>query len=146
MKRNIIIVIIVGILTGYLFGHLIYKDYKGLEYLSDDGNIYYIQYGVYTSNEAALSNVSQLDNYVIYETDEKYYVYLGITSSYNTALKIQELYEEKDIHTYIRSDYVNNSETLNVLKEYDLKLDSVENEDDINMVLKEIFENNKLNF
>lgn len=146
MKRNIVIVITVGILTGYLFGHLIYKDYAGLEYLDDDGNIYYVQYGVYTSNEAALSNSMNLDNYIISENDDKYYVYIGITTSYNTALKIQELYEEKDIHTYIRSDYVNNSETLNMLKEYDSKLDNLENEDDINIVLKEIFENNELNF
>ena len=146
MKRNIIIVITFGILTGYLFGHLIYKDYKGLEYLSDDGNIYYVQYGVYTSNEAALNNTINLDNYIISEDDDKYYVYLGITTSYNTALKIQELYKEKDVYTYIRSDFVNNSETLNKLKEYDLRLDNLENENDIQGVMKEIFENSELNF
>ena len=43
MKKNIIIVITLGILCGYLFGNLIYKNYDGTKYLEDDGNIYYVQ-------------------------------------------------------------------------------------------------------
>lgn len=145
MKKNIIIVITLGILTGYLFGHLIYQNYDGLEYQEFDGNIYYVQYGVYTNNEAALENAKNLDNYIIKETDEKYYIYLGITTSYNTALKIQDLYKEKDIYTYIRSDYVENSETLTMLKEYDSRLDESNEEEDIQSVIKEIFANQELN-
>lgn len=146
MKKNIIIVIVFGILTGYLFGYLIYGNYKGVEYIENDGNIYYIQYGVYTSNEAALKNVTNLKDYFIDEMDEKYYVYLGITTNYNTALKIQNIYKDKDIHTYIRCDYVNNSETLNIIKEYDTKLDNLESEEEITAVIKEIFEEEKLVF
>ena len=145
MKKNLIIVIVLGILTGFLFGNLIYKNYSGIEYLNEDGNIYYVQYGVYTSQDAALSNASNLDNYLIQEMDDKYYVYLGVTTNYNTALKIQNLYNEQDIHTYIRSDYVSNSETLNKLKEYDLKLEDLEQEEEIKEVIKEIFSESSLN-
>lgn len=145
MKKNIIIVIVLGILTGFLFGNLIYKNYSGIEYLNEDGNIYYVQYGVYTSQDAALSNASNLDNYLIQEMDDKYYVYLGVTTNYNTALKLQNLYNEQDIHTYIRSDYVSNSETLNKLKEYDLKLEDLEQEEEIKEVIKEIFSESSLN-
>ena len=144
MRKNIIIVITLGILIGYLFGHLIYLNYEGIEYKEDDGNIYYVQYGVYTNYEAALSNSNKLDNYKILEMDDKYYVYLGVTTSFENALKIQNLYKEKDIHTYIRSDFVNNSETLNKLKEYDLKLDKLEHEIDIQSVIKEIFLNQEI--
>ena len=145
MKKNVIIVIVLGILTGFLFGNLIYKNYSGIEYLNEDGNIYYVQYGVYTSQDAALSNASNLDNYLIQEMDDKYYVYLGVTTNYNTALKIQNLYNEQDIHTYIRSDYVSNSETLNKLKEYDLKLEDLEQEEEIKEVIREIFSESSLN-
>ena len=145
MKKNVIIVIVLGILTGFLFGNLIYKNYSGIEYLNEDGNIYYVQYGVYASQDAALSNASNLDNYLIQEMDDKYYVYLGITTNYNTALKLQNLYNEQDIHTYIRSDYVSNSETLNKLKEYDLKLEDLEQEEEIKEVIKEIFSESSLN-
>lgn len=144
MRKNIIIVITLGILIGYLFGHLMYVNYEGIEYKEDDGNIYYVQYGVYTNYEAALSNSSKLDNYKIIELDDKYYVYLGITTSFDNALKIKNLYLEKDIHTYIRSDYVNNSETLKRLKEYDLKLCELEHENDIQSVIKEIFLNQEI--
>ena len=145
MKKNIIIVILFGTLSGYLFGYLIYGNYKGSEYIESDGNIYYVQYGAYTSNEAALSNASNLNNYLILEEDDKYYVYLGITTSLNSALKIQNFYEEKDIYTYIRDDYVENSETLKILKEYDLKLESA-NDTELESVIKEIFDNQELNF
>lgn len=143
MKTNIIIVIALGIFTGYLFGNLLYKNYDGLEYQESDGNIYYIQYGVYTSSDAAFSNAINLDNYIIKEMDNKYYIYLGVTTSYDIALQIQELYEEKDIYSYIRSDYVENSETLELLKEYDLR---IENNEEIKNVIKEIFNNQELIF
>lgn len=144
MKKNIIIVITLGILVGYLFGNLIYKNYDGVKYLEEDGNIYYVQYGVYTSEEAAKKNVLNLDSYVIKELDDKYYVYLGVTTSYENALRIQNIYQDRDIYTYIRSDYVENSETLNKLKEYDLKL-SNSNIQEVGVVVQEIFTNLELN-
>ena len=144
MKKNIIIVILFGSLVGYLFGYLIYGNYNGIEYIENDGNIYYVQYGVYTSNEAAYENTSNLDNYIIQENDDKYYVYLGVTTSLNNALKIQEYYKEKDIYTYIRDDYVKNSETLSLLNEYDLKIVDATNEE-LTTVIKEILESYELN-
>ena len=145
MKKNIIIVIVFGALIGYLFGHLVFKNYDGREYLDEDGNIYYVQYGVYNSNEAALSNASKLSNYTIKEIDEKFYVYLGVSTSLDTALKIQDLYKEKDIYTYIRADYVNNSETLEKLKEYDELIQEKSDEVEIQAVMKEIFASQELN-
>ena len=145
MKKNIIIVIILGSLIGFLFGNLLFKNYEGIEYMDEDGNIYYVQYGVYTSNEAALDNASKLNNYKIIELDDKYYVYLGVTTDYDLAVKIQNMYKEKDIYTYIRSDYVSNSETLELLKQFDDKLKDKENEEEIESVMQEIFENQELN-
>ena len=145
MKKNIIIVIILGSLIGFLFGNLLFKNYEGIEYMDEDGNIYYVQYGVYTSNEAAVNNASKLNNYKIIELDDKYYVYLGVTTDYDLAVKIQNMYKEKDIYTYIRSDYVSNSETLELLKQFDDKLKDKENEEEIESVMQEIFENQELN-
>ena len=144
MRRNVIIVICLGIVIGYLFGGIIFNNYEGKEYIESDGNIYYVQYGVYTSEEGAKNNATKLDNYKIVELDDKYYIYLGVTTNYDVALKIQEYYKEKDIYSYIRSDYVTNSKTLDLLKEFDNKLESASKEE-IKEVMKEIFENNELN-
>ena len=147
MKKNIIIVITLGILTGFIFSRLMYQNYEGIEYIENDGNIYYVQYGVYTSNEAALANTLKLDNYIISEMDEKFYVYLAITSNYDNALKIKNMYEEKEIHSFIRSDYVNNSELLEKLNEYDEKIILLNKEEEIQSVMKEVltdYENFKI--
>jgi len=142
MNKNVIIVILFGSLLGYLFGNLIFNNYQGKDYIDIDGNIYYLQYGVYTTNEAAINSTKNLkEKYYIKELDNKYYVYLGVTSNYDLALKLKEKYENENIHIYIRSDYVENSETLDKLKEYDEKI----NEDNIESVMQEIFENNELN-
>ncbi len=142
MNKNIIIVILFGSLIGYLFGNIIFNNYKGKDYIEIDGNIYYLQYGVYTTNEAAINSTKNLnEKYFIKEIDNKYYVYLGVTSNYDLALKLKEKYENKNIHIYIRSDYVENSETLDKLKEYDEKI----NDDNIESVMQEIFENSELN-
>ena len=144
MKKNIIIVIVLGALIGYLFGSIIFKNYQGIEYMNNDGNIYYVQYGVYTSEDAAINNITNLDNYKIIELDDKYYVYLGVTTDYDIALKIQDMYKEKDIYTYIRSDYVSNSETLSLLQEFDNKLKDDSSSEEIESVMKEIFENQQI--
>ena len=141
MKKEIILVILFGSLIGYVFGSIIFKNYKGVEYLKNDGNIYYLQYGVYTTLEAAKVNSEQInDTHFIREMDDKYYVYLGVTTDYDKALKLKELYESKNIHIYIRSDFVENSETLAKIKEYDKDL----TEDNVQTVMKEIFENESL--
>lgn len=145
MKKNIILVILFGSIVGYLFGSILFKNYKGIEYQENDGNIYYLQYGVYTTKESAIDNTKKLDNnYIIKEMDDKYYVYLGVTEDYDLALKIQKYYKDKNIYTYIRSDYVDNSETLNKLKEYDNQIKDNQDEEIIS-VMKEILENSELN-
>ena len=142
MNKNIIIVILFGSLVGYLFGSIIFNNYKGKDYIEADGNIYYLQYGVYTTNEAAINSTKNLqEKYYIKELDNKYYVYLAVTSDYDIALKLKDKYEKENIHIYIRSDYTKNSETLDKLKEYDLII----NDDNVESVMKEIFENNELN-
>lgn len=146
MKKSIIIVILIGSMLGLLFGKLLFKNYDGKKYLNETGNIYYIQYGVYTSNDAAIKNASNLEKYKIIENDDKYYVYLGITSNYEVALKAQKLYKEKGIYTFIRSDYVKNSETLELIKKYDNSLNDTSNLNDIQEVFKELLNNSKILF
>ena len=141
MDKNVLLVIILGSLFGIIFGSIFYKNYRGTDFLEEDGNIFYLQYGVYTTMDAANENTKKLtNNYFIRESDSKYYVYLGVTTDYNKALKLKEKYEKNNIHIYIRSDYVENSETLSKLKEYDSK----KSDDNIESVMKEIFENSEI--
>jgi len=142
INKNVIIVILLGSILGFIFGGIFFKNYKGVDYLESDGNIFYLQYGVYTTNDGAIENTKNLNHeYFIREMDSKYYVYLGVTTDYDKALKLKEQYEKNNIHIYIRSDYVENSETLSKLKEYDSKI----NEQNVESVMEEIFDNSELN-
>ena len=142
MKKQIILVIILGSFLGILLGNFIFKNYQGTNYLESDGNIFYLQYGVYTSKEAAEVNSKKIiKEHFIKELDNKYYVYLGVTTDYDRAVKLQKELEQENIHIYIRSDYVENSETLEKLKEYEKEI----NDENIQSVMKEIFENSELN-
>lgn len=141
MKKSIIIVILFGSLLGFVFGSIFFKNYKGVDYLDQDGNIYYLQYGVYTTKDAAISNSENIkEQHFIIERDTKYYVYLGVTTNYDRALQLKEKYEMENIYIYIRSDYVENSEILDKLKEYDKKI----TDDNVETVMKEIFENDDI--
>ena len=142
MKKNIIIVILLGSLAGFIFGGLLFKNYSGSDYLESDGNIYYLQYGVYTTEEAAVNNSMNINHeHFIREMDGKYYVYLGVTANYDKAVELKKNLESDNIHIYIRDDYVENSETLDKLKNYDKEL----NDNNVETVMKEIFENSELN-
>ena len=142
MRKNIIIVILLGSLLGFIFGGIIFNNYKGKNYLESDGNIYYLQYGVYTTLDAATNNSKNLTHAnFIREMDDKYYVYLGVTTNLKKAEELKEKYKNENIHVYIRSDFVENSETLDKLKNYDLSLTN----DNVDTVMQEIFENQELN-
>ena len=142
MRKNIIIVILLGSLLGFIFGGIIFNNYKGKNYLESDGNIYYLQYGVYTTLDAATNNSKNLTHAnFIREMDDKYYVYLGVTTNLKKAEELKEKYKNENIHVYIRSDFVENSETLEKLKNYDSSLTN----DNVDTVMQEIFENQELN-
>ena len=101
-----------------------------------DGNIYLLQYGSYISKEVMEESIKNLSYYLIQEVDDKYYVYLGATTDYLIAHRLQEYLENNNLYTYIKNDYLYDSDILDQIKEKEKKL-----EKDISpLVIKEILE------
>lgn len=140
MKKNVYLTIVSGILIGYFISIMLTSG-NSLDVDVPDGNIYYIQYGVYTSKETALNNVNNIESYIMSESDEKYYVYLGITTNYDHAVKIQKMYLDKNIYTYIRGDYVNDTKLLEELTEYDELITADSKNSEIYEVMNEVLKN-----
>ena len=138
MKKSIIIVILIGSLIGLRFGQIIFKNYKGKEYLNETGNIYYIQYGVYTSNEAALKNSSSLDNYKIVENDDKYYVYYGITKDLDNYEKIAGNMKELGYDNYREEIVVSSKSFLETLEQYDMLLRETTDNSIVNAICNQV--------
>ena len=84
-----------------------------------DGNIYFLQYGSFISYDVMRDNIEKLDDYVIYEEDGKYYVYLGAYTSLENAIKVQSNFENKGIYTYIKNDYLGNSALFKEIEKLD---------------------------
>ena len=104
--------------------------------MTSSGNIYLLQYGTFISEEVMNENIKKLDDYIVYYHDDKYYVHVGAYYNLDTANKMKKLFENENIYTYIKNDYLGNSEVIDKIKILDNK---ILNEDNYNIIK----ENNK---
>lgn len=88
-----------------------------------DGNVYLLQYGSYINKDVMNDNLDKLNDYITYELDNKYYIFLGCFTNLVHANNLKKILEEENIYTYIKNDYIGDSNIINKIKEY---------EDDIN--------------
>lgn len=97
-----------------------------------NGNIYLLQYASFINKDVMKENIKELNDYIIYEQDDKYYVYLGAYFNLDTARKMQKYFESRDIYTYIKNDYITDDTIINKIKEID---NSIINEEDSNKII-----------
>lgn len=115
-----------------------FTSYNEEKVMTSDGNIYLLQYGSYINKNVMDENIQKLDNYIIYEYDDKYYVHVGVFTNLHTAKKMQKLMEEENIYTYIKNDYLGNSDLISKINNLDNKLYQEENNNKINVINNEI--------
>lgn len=130
MKKNFLIPLIISIFLGFLSAQIVYSTYrKNLE--SSSYNAYLIQVGSYNNKEDVESAFFDSDEYLIVEEEGKYNVYAGITTDLINANKIKNLYEKKNISTYIKPTVIDNIEFVSNLEQYDILISEVDNEENI---------------
>lgn len=136
MKINFLVSIVCALLLGYLCANFIFSEYKENKTVYGESNtIYFLQYGVYKNKDHEKINASK---YLEVKEDDKYYIYIGMTTSLENAEKIKNTYKEKGIEIYIKSDYVSNNEFVNELSQYDILLDNSKTEEEMNSVLSTV--------
>ncbi len=94
-----------------------FSSYKDETVMTMDGNIYLLQYGSYINKDVMNNNIEKLTNYITYEEDNKYYVYAGAFTNIENANNLKKIFENENIYTYIKNDYISNSEIINKIKE-----------------------------
>lgn len=139
MKMNMVVPIICAILLGYLCASFIFNQY-GVESLvfNEHENIYFLQCGAYTTEEASGAEIKGVSEKITVREGNKYYSYIGMTSKKSIAESIQDMYKEKGIDIYIKDSQLENDDFLNQLKQYDVLLESSNNLEEINSVLKTV--------
>ena len=123
-----------------VFSRAMFTTYKNEKVMTMDGNLYLLQYGSYISRDVMEENIKKLDNYLIYEEDNKYYVFVGAYTNLENAYIMQKELEERGIFTYLKNDYYGNSDKLSKIEELERKLIETENYEEKEKLNKEILE------
>ena len=113
-----IIALMIGFFLSYYF-IIQYDDYNGIKVSSVADELYFIQYGVFSSLESMESETISLTNYVYSKNDDKYYVYIGITNNSDNVNKIVSYYKDLGYETIIKKYQVNNKNFIESVKEFD---------------------------
>ena len=140
IKKNIN-VIILAVSLCLVFTKALFSTYSNEQEMILDGNIYFLQYAIFTKEEVLDDVTSKLDNYFINTEDGKYYVYLGAYTSISNALKYQKILEDEKIYTYLKNDYLNNGleDEIKKLDKEMKKTDNVQKIKEINNKIIELF-------
>ena len=140
MKFNFVVPILCAVLLGYLCASFIFNQYGVDNYVfNEKANIYLLQCGAYTTEEASKKAVKGIEEKITIKEGDKYYSYIGMTTDYEIAKKIQELYKDNSIDIYIKDSYLDNEDFINQLVQYDVLLESSSNSmEEVNAVLKTI--------
>lgn len=121
MKIKVLIPIFFSILIGFLFGKIIFDKYDttSINAFEEGEKIYMVEIGIFSSEEMAKKQFSDIDNYLLLLEKNNYYLYGGITKNIKTAEKIKEYYLKITNNVNIKEKVIDNKNFLNILSEYD---------------------------
>lgn len=115
-----------------------YNDYEGIKVFGTGEEIYFIQYGVFSSIESMEDNTISLQNYVYNIKDDLYYVYVGITKKEENANKIINYYKSLGYDAIIKKFEITSEEFLSLLDNYDDVLSNTQDETAISSVINQV--------
>ena len=96
-----------------------YDNYVGIKVTGKGEELYFIQYGVFSSLESMEKETISLENYVYNINENMYHVYVGITGKSENANKIVNYYKSLGYETIIKKYSIANSKFLEELINYD---------------------------
>lgn len=115
-----------------------YDDYKGIKVNSMGEELYFIQYGVYSSIDSMEENTISLQNYVYNIENDLYYVFVGITKSEGNADKIVNYYKNLGYDTIIKKFAISSENFIDLLTNYDDVLTNTNDKTAIASVINQV--------
>ena len=115
-----------------------YDSYTGIKVSGMGKDLYFIQYGVYSSLESMEKETIALENYVYNINNDMYYVYIGITSLEENTNKIINYYKNLGYETIIKKYQIANTRFLEELTNYDNILKSTNDETVVASLINQI--------
>lgn len=130
-----------ALIVGFFLCNIFLKQYGNLNIIkasSSGEELYFIQYGVFSSLESLEKNTINLQSYIYNEQDGLYYVYVGITGKKEIADKIVKHYKNLGNDTLIKKFGVTNKKFLDILDNYDQVLENTNDDIAISSIINQV--------
>ena len=115
-----------------------YEDMPALAVSSEAETLYYIQRGVYSDLDSMKDNMKDFTHYIYSVEDNQYYAYIGITTSKENALKIQNYYKSVGYDTFLKNKITDNKDFINILRQYDELLFKTDDSESIKVICNQV--------
>lgn len=133
--------VFVSLIIGVSMAYFIIKQYETLPALavsSDAESLFYIQRGVYSDMDNMKNNMKDFTHYIYNVEENQYYAYIGITTSKENALKIQNYYKSLGYDTFLKEKITDNKDFINILKQYDELLAKTDDNESIKVICNQV--------
>ena len=141
MMKKLLIWIFIALVSGAILGKYTFDKYENIEVkntISFNNEVYMLEYGVYDNLVDMTEDVDDVERYIYIEEDGKVGVYIAITTTKDTCLRIKKIYDQKGIETKIVKINVPNDEFIQNLNEYEKLLISASDDASLLIIEKEI--------
>ena len=130
MVKKILLTIVVAAVLGSITGIIVHNKFNDEVFAFNEGyKLYFLREGVYTNKKVMEENTKKLDPKLVVHEDNKYYVYVGITSREKVADKIKDIYSDMDIDVYKKEEMIDDERFISNVEQFDSMISSADNEE-----------------
>ncbi len=135
MNKKIILSVVFTMLLGIATAKVVYSKTISSDDKKSNNTVYFLQLGVYTNKNSMQLDTKSIENKIVTQENDKYYVYVGISKSKKKNLeKISKLYKNDGYSLYIKEMSVLNNEFLVNLEQFDKLIESAKTNEEINTI------------
>ena len=131
--KNKIVFSVLFLVTGLVDGNNLYSkiDPSVLSTFKESNEFFLLQEGIYNDKESMQNQTRDINPKVYEIKDDKYYVYVGITSNKDNAEKLKEIYKKNNIDVYIKNIKIKDKDFINNLNQFDILIESTNNPNEV---------------
>lgn len=122
------------LLIALFFGFIIFKKYKATDKNYEE--IFILQVGAYKDYENVTKVTKNYENYIVYEEDGLYKLFIGVSTNNETYNKLINIYAS-NIKTFKKTLKITDKEFIRKLKEYDELIKVTNKKENLNIIIKE---------
>lgn len=134
MNKKIILSVVFTMLLGIATAKVVYSKTISSDDKKSNNTVYFLQLGVYTNKNSMQLDTKSIENKIVTQENDKYYVYVGISKSKKNLEKVSKLYKNDGYNLYIKEMSVLNNEFLVNLEQFDKLIESAKTNEEINTI------------